>query len=58
VNVINNADGTKVSTTKRKSGNVDFHEITIAAVGDALANGRYDGPMRARYGQQRKSRDR
>jgi hypothetical protein len=58
VNVINNADGINVRTTKRKSGGTDFHQIIISAVGNELADGGFDGPMRARYGQQQQPRDR
>jgi hypothetical protein len=56
--VNNNAPGTDVQTTKRSSGGVDIHEITVSAVGAALSSGRYDGPMRARYGQQVQPRGR
>jgi hypothetical protein len=58
VNVINNAPGTSVETSKRWSGSIDTHEIIISAVGEGMANGRLDGPLRARLGQQVQPRGR
>jgi hypothetical protein len=56
--VNNNAPGTTADVRKTSQGGVDVHEITIRAVNDAMASGRFDGPMRARFGQQPQPRSR
>jgi hypothetical protein len=49
VNVVNNADGTKATTSKRTEGNVDIHSIIISAVDSHVAGGGLDKTMKARY---------
>jgi hypothetical protein len=51
VNVVNNSPNTEIQTTKRREGNIDIHDIIVKVVGDKLAGGAFDGPMRARFGQ-------
>jgi hypothetical protein len=50
VHVYNQATNSTVETNTRRSGGVDIHEIVVKSVGDAMSNGKLDGPMRARYG--------
>lgn len=49
VSITNNSGG-EVQSSSRKENGVDIHEIIIGKVGDAMAGGRFDGPMRARFG--------
>jgi hypothetical protein len=58
VNVVNNAAGTDVQTNKRRENGVDVHDIIVRSVGDHMANGGFDGIMRARYGNTLQPRSR
>lgn len=55
VNVINNADGTKVDHRSGERGGVRFEEIIISTVAKGLATGDLDGPMAGRFGVGRQS---
>jgi hypothetical protein len=52
VNVVNNAPGTQATASKRSAGGVDIHDIIISTVNDGMANGKFDGAQRARFGNQ------
>jgi hypothetical protein len=57
--VVNNqSPNSTVETRKSSQGGVDVHEITIKAVDSAMASGRFDGTMRARYNSQPQPRAR
>jgi lambda family phage tail tape measure protein len=58
--IVENHTGGNVTEhkTKNSSGGIDHRVIIRDAVADDLANGRFDGPMRARYGQQLRARPR
>jgi hypothetical protein len=58
VNVSNNAPGTTTEAQKRGLGGVNVHGIVVKAVGDHMANGGFNGVMRARFGQQVQPRSR
>jgi hypothetical protein len=58
VNVSNNAPGTTTEAQKRRLGGVDVHDIVVKAVGDHMANGGFNGVIRARFGQQVQPRSR
>lgn len=55
VNVINNADGTKVERRSRETGGGRIEDIIISTVSQGFANGQFDGPMAGRFGAGRQS---
>lgn len=50
VNVINNANGTKVETKEREEKGTNIRDIIISTVNEHTANGGMDSSMRGRYG--------
>lgn len=50
INVINNADGTKVETKQRDEGGTTIHDIIVSTINEQAANGGMDATMRSRYG--------
>jgi hypothetical protein len=58
--IVENHTGGQVSEQRQKNstGGIDHRLIIRAAVAEDLASGAYDGPMRARFGQQIRARPR
>lgn len=58
VNVYNQADNSHVTTSKRRQGGVEITDVIISTVNKHMANGGFDGPLRARTGTQLQPRGR
>lgn len=50
VNIINNANGTQVQQQQRNEGGMNITDVIISTVNDGMANGKFDGVLRARHG--------
>jgi len=58
VNVYNQADNSSVKTSKRRQGGIEITDVIISTVGKHMANGGFDGQLRARTGTQVQPRGR